>query len=213
MANQNLIEFSNGSSRQYSILDRRLEPVQPEIVQPLARIFNEAYLKRSAQYPKVMTEAWAGELLNKLAALPATSRRPLVAITENPCPEYSADLWDLKPGVLLINPRLHMQVEHALEIVALGERYRTPDVFGSILMPSERVLLRYLPVGLSNKRIAKQLVLSERTVRNRLVDIAEKLRLENRTQIAMYYTGQWHWLERYRDRFEDFRAHRTPVFR
>ena len=61
------------------------------------------------------------------------------------------------------------------------------------------MLLRYLPSGLSNKHIAKRLKLSDRTVRNRLVDIGEKLGLENRTQIAMYYAGQWQWLERYRN--------------
>jgi hypothetical protein len=31
------------------------------------------------------------------------------------------------------------------------------------------------------------------------VSIFEKLNLENRTQVAMYYTGQWQWLEGYRD--------------
>ena len=41
---------------------------------------------------------------------------------------------------------------------------------------------------------------------NRLVDIAEKLGLSNRTQIAMYYAGQWQWLERYRNLLERLEA-------
>lgn len=41
--------------------------------------------------------------------------------------------------------------------------------------------------GLSNKEIAKELFLSEGTVRNYISNILEKLRLRDRTQLAVYY--------------------------
>jgi DNA-binding CsgD family transcriptional regulator len=183
----------------------RLEPQKPTMILETTDL-SEAIL---LNHPKVLTEAWAGELLEKLLALTATQRSVMLIITDNPCPEYAADLWDLEPGGLLIHPALN-DIQRTLDLATNGVRHRTPDLFQSPLIPCERTLLRYLPVGLSNKRIAKRLALSERTVRNRLVDIAEKLGLENRTQIAMYYSGQWQWLERYRDLFEVFCLQRLP---
>jgi DNA-binding CsgD family transcriptional regulator len=181
----------------------RIEPQEPTTILETIDPFETTLLN----HPKLLTETWAGELLEKLLALTATQRSAMLAITDNPCPEYTADLWDLEPSGLLIHPSLK-DIQQSLERSTNGVRYRAPDLFQSPLIPCERTLLRYLPVGLSNKRIAKRLALSERTVRNRLVDIAEKLGLENRTQIAIYYTGQWQWLEQYRERFDVFCRHR-----
>jgi DNA-binding CsgD family transcriptional regulator len=183
----------------------KLEPQKPTTILETTDPFEDTLLN----HPKLLTEAWAGELLEKLLALTARQRSLMLVITDNPCPEYAADLWDFEPGGLLIHPSLN-DIQRTLDLATNGARHRAPDLFQSPLIPCERTLLRFLPVGLSNKRIAKRLALSERTVRNRLVDIAEKLGLENRTQIAMYYCGQWQWLERYRDRFEAFCLQRLP---
>jgi DNA-binding NarL/FixJ family response regulator len=140
-------------------------------------------------------------VLTLLEQMSPEERQRCVVHSLNPCPEYLDDLWQLGPCVLLSGPQPQATLEWSLERTASGQRYRQPARFTSSLIPSERVLLRFLPSGLSNKHIAKRLKLSDRTVRNRLVDIGEKLGLENRTQIAMYYAGQWQWLERYRHRF------------
>ena len=50
----------------------------------------------------------------------------------------------------------------------------------------ERDILRLLAQGLSNKEIAAQLCLSEKTVRNRLSEIFSKLEVSNRTQAAIW---------------------------
>jgi DNA-binding CsgD family transcriptional regulator len=138
-------------------------------------------------------------VLGLLEQMPSLERQCCVVHSFNPCPEYLDDLWQLGPCVLLTGPQPQATLDWALERADSGQRYRQVARCTSSLIPSERALLRYLPSGLSNKHIAKRLKLSDRTVRNRLVDIGEKLGLENRTQIAMYYAGQWQWLERYRN--------------
>jgi DNA-binding NarL/FixJ family response regulator len=145
-------------------------------------------------------------VLTLLEQMSPEERQRCVVHSLNPCPEYLDDLWQLGPCVLLSGPQPQATLKWSLERAAIGQRYRQPTRFTSSLIPSERVLLRYLPSGLSNKHIAKRLKLSDRTVRNRLVDIGEKLGLENRTQIAMYYAGQWHWLERYRHQFAQWNS-------
>jgi DNA-binding NarL/FixJ family response regulator len=148
--------------------------------------------------PRFLTDTQTS-VLSLLEQMPALERQRCVVHSLNPCPEYLDDLWQLGPCVLLSGPQAQATLDWALERATSGQRYRQPARFTSSLIPSERILLRYLPGGLSNKHIAKRLKLSDRTVRNRLVDIGEKLGLENRTQIAMYYAGQWQWLERYRN--------------
>ncbi|MGL4611952.1 MAG: response regulator [Trueperaceae bacterium] len=56
----------------------------------------------------------------------------------------------------------------------------------SDLTDREAAILRYLAQGDSNQEIAEKLNVSEKTVRNRLSEIFSKLRLNNRTQAALY---------------------------
>lgn len=61
-----------------------------------------------------------------------------------------------------------------------------PDETVSELTEREAVILRLLAHGCSNQQIADKLSVSEKTVRNRLSEIFSKLRLNNRTQAALY---------------------------
>lgn len=54
------------------------------------------------------------------------------------------------------------------------------------LTEREATILRLLAKGASNQEIAAALKVSEKTVRNRLSEIFSKLRLNNRTQAALY---------------------------
>ena len=56
----------------------------------------------------------------------------------------------------------------------------------SELTEREAAILRLLAQGASNQEIATDLNVSEKTVRNRLSEIFSKLRLNNRTQAALY---------------------------
>ncbi|HAE20947.1 MAG TPA: DNA-binding response regulator [Spirochaetaceae bacterium] len=55
------------------------------------------------------------------------------------------------------------------------------------LTPRENEILVSLANGLSNREIAERLYISEGTVRNNISMILDKLRLRDRTQLAIYY--------------------------
>jgi len=95
----------------------------------------------------------------------------------------------------------------AIRRVANGETLLNADIAASILddfgkvvleMPDnhdqklselterETAILRYLAKGVSNQEIAEALNVSEKTIRNRLSEIFSKLRINNRTQAALY---------------------------
>jgi DNA-binding NarL/FixJ family response regulator len=60
----------------------------------------------------------------------------------------------------------------------------------SVVTPRELEILRLVAVGLSNKEIAKRLVITEGTVKNHVHNALEKLHLDNRIQAAAYVIRQ-----------------------
>ncbi len=72
------------------------------------------------------------------------------------------------------------------EFRKVGELPEHPDHKISELTEREEDILRLLAQGASNQEIAHSLGVSEKTVRNRLSEIFSKLRLNNRTQAALY---------------------------
>ncbi|MDP4087282.1 MAG: response regulator transcription factor [Bacillota bacterium] len=60
----------------------------------------------------------------------------------------------------------------------------TPTI--SSLTPREKEILLLISKGLTNKQIAEQLFISENTVKNHVKNLLEKLKLENRVQLASY---------------------------
>ena len=67
------------------------------------------------------------------------------------------------------------------EVSAKGERDIVED-----LTARELQVLRLLAQGLTNKLIAEELVVSEKTVKTRVSNILAKLHLSHRTQAALY---------------------------
>ena len=86
-------------------------------------------------------------------------------------------------GELLLRPEL------ASSVLAEFRRVKESPVGNhklSELTEREATILRLLAQGASNVQIADALGVSEKTVRNRLSEIFSKLRLNNRTQAALY---------------------------
>jgi DNA-binding NarL/FixJ family response regulator len=82
-------------------------------------------------------------------------------------------------------------IEPALALKVLEEFRRlsqTPSEAGKLeqLTQGEMDVLRFVAQGDDNKSIAERLVLSERTIANRLSNIYQKLHVNNRTQAALF---------------------------
>lgn len=80
------------------------------------------------------------------------------------------------------------EIEHALRTIARGERYIDPRVASRLvalsnaprLSPREREVLRLIAAGKSNKEIANDLGVTERTAKFHVTAILTKLNAENR---------------------------------
>src|SRR5690554_1212786 len=87
-------------------------------------------------------------------------------------------------GETLLNPELAASVLD--EFNKVSDLPQHPEHKISGLTEREEDILRLLAKGLSNQDIAQSLDVSEKTVRNRLSEIFSKLRLNNRTEAALY---------------------------
>lgn len=85
-------------------------------------------------------------------------------------------------GEALINPVLATKLLDEFRRLSEGENEK--EDFQN-LTDSEMDVLRLVAQGEDNKGIAKVLTLSEKTVANRLLDIYQKLQVNNRTQAAL----------------------------
>ena len=86
---------------------------------------------------------------------------------------------DVASGRSLIDPAMTATV---LERIRKGPD--TPDELAA-LTDQERILLGHIAEGLTNRQIAEQMFLAEKTVKNYVSSILAKLGLERRTQAAV----------------------------
>jgi DNA-binding NarL/FixJ family response regulator len=143
----------------------------------------------------VVRERYAGEAYWSVEPLEEDLRRSTIVVTDNPCPESALDLLELNVSAVFIGqPSAETWLEACLYAQS-GLRCGLGLEFQTTLKRSEREPLKFLPMAWSNARIAAYLGRSERTIRNRISDALDVMQFRNRTQLAMYYIGQWQWLE------------------
>ena len=86
-------------------------------------------------------------------------------------------------GEVLLSPAIAAKLVRRFEVLP------NPQELGVLyeeLTPRELEVLRLAAEGLSNKEIADTLVLSEKTVKNRITNIFSKLRVNDRTQAVLH---------------------------
>jgi DNA-binding NarL/FixJ family response regulator len=90
---------------------------------------------------------------------------------------------DVAAGEFFVPPRLAGRLlQRYAQAGEGGPRPRTADGF----TPRERDVLKLLAGGKTNRQIARELVITENTVRTHLRSIMQKLHAQNRTQVAAY---------------------------
>ncbi|WP_010275191.1 response regulator [Paenibacillus senegalensis] len=101
-------------------------------------------------------------------------------------------LKDVEPGVLADtiiavmqgNRTFHPEVTNQLVLNVRGEREAVNDF--EQLTAKEKEVLYHITLGESNKEIADQLFISEKTVKTHITSILGKLELPDRTKAAVY---------------------------
>jgi len=86
-------------------------------------------------------------------------------------------------GQSLISPSMAMKLLNEFKQMSDVDRQQ---VSNPRLSPRELEVLKLVAQGLNNRRIAKQLFISENTVKNHVRNILEKLQLHSRIEAAMY---------------------------
>lgn len=83
--------------------------------------------------------------------------------------------------------------DHDLMSTALkwmGRQAESPQGLAPHLSPRHQQILPMLSEGLTNKEIGLQLKLSEKTVKNYLADLFDRLHMTRRSQVAAWFIGQ-----------------------
>jgi two-component system NarL family response regulator len=89
----------------------------------------------------------------------------------------------VKDGQSLISPSMATKLLDEFKQMSSGRR---TDVLAPKLTDRELEVLRLVARGLNNRDIAKQLFISENTVKNHVRNILEKLQLHSRMEAVMY---------------------------
>lgn len=90
-------------------------------------------------------------------------------------------------GGMLIEPELTCAIVHEIRRLSGSAPANQPN---SVLSEKDIEILRYVAAGMSNKEIAEKLAYSEKTVKNYLSLIFQKLGIRDRTQAAIFALRQ-----------------------
>jgi NarL family two-component system response regulator LiaR len=96
------------------------------------------------------------------------------------------DLVDAIRAVHHGEARLHPDITRKLMQQVSQSRTISQDVPSVELTEREREVVRLVAMGRSNREIAEELFISEKTVKTHISNILGKLNLEHRTQLAIY---------------------------
>ena len=90
-------------------------------------------------------------------------------------------------GETLMDSRLTRQTLHWVKNLSTDQR----QARRAVLSPQEQRILPLVAQGLTNKEIADQLQLSDKTIKNYLANVYSKLQVGRRSQVAAFYAGSF----------------------
>ena len=96
------------------------------------------------------------------------------------------DLVDAIRAVHHGEARLHPDITRKLMEQVSQARTTTQEIPLDVLTEREREVVRLVAMGRSNREIAEQLFISEKTVKTHISNILAKTNLEHRTQLAIF---------------------------
>jgi DNA-binding NarL/FixJ family response regulator len=105
-------------------------------------------------------------------------------LKSSPVMEIAAGLRTATEGGATLSPPVASQLLEHVRRTGPGPTVAAEPV--GQLTPREGEVLRLMATGLENSEIAHALVISERTARNHVASILEKLQMRNRIQAAVY---------------------------
>ena len=143
----------------------------------------------TAPYTLLFDQPLGSALLSLLHPQDAGWAAMQIVVTCNCAAPYLEDLWALGPHALAAGLD-EGELPEFLECACRFHRHRrTPTSQAEPLTHQERQLLQRIACGQETKVIARDLLLSDRTVANSLTRIFSKLGVQNRTQAALAYWG------------------------
>ncbi|ATP41716.1 DNA-binding response regulator [Solibacillus sp. R5-41] len=140
------------------------------------------------------------ELINEARKLGCTSKFAILTYSKDRESFQRAMAMDVD-GYISLNSHPE-ELIYAFQLIQKGRKYYDPDIIDmlvqtqkkhrmdtnlvELLTSKEREVLQKLGMGFSNKQIAKNLFISENTVKKHVSQILSKLDLSDRTQVALY---------------------------
>lgn len=135
---------------------------------------------------------------NALLTLEFQRHSNVIVMTSNPCHEYQTDLLEFGAKAVVSPVGNNTTLFQAIQAVAKLEPFQSVLPSSAQLTATERRILRLIANGLENKEIARTVGSCDSTIRNQVTVVLSKissthpeLRLENRTQLALFYWGMW----------------------
>jgi len=100
--------------------------------------------------------------------------------------EVTQAIRQVHAGAVPIEPTLTGALINEYRRLIDGVEDRSGDDRLSLLTEREVQIMRYLAMGMSNKEIADEMAYAEKTIKNYLSTIFQKLHLRDRTQVAIF---------------------------